>query len=86
VCVNPGTILQIAAAPAPPPEVYQPNAENIVAISVAGGVAIILAIFTTVALIVRQRERTRREIAAYVAEGTITPEDGERLIRAGREE
>lgn len=30
----------------------------------------------------RQREQTRREIAAYVAEGSITPSDGERLMRA----
>lgn len=28
------------------------------------------------------RERTRREIAAYVAEGTITPEQAERLLKA----
>jgi hypothetical protein len=28
------------------------------------------------------RERSRREIAAYVAEGSITPEQGERLIKA----
>ena len=28
------------------------------------------------------REKSRREIAAYVAEGSITPEHGERLIRA----
>ncbi len=28
------------------------------------------------------REHTRREIAAYVAEGTITPEYGERILRA----
>ncbi len=27
-------------------------------------------------------ERSRREIAAYIAEGSITPEHGERLIRA----
>ena len=34
------------------------------------------------------RERTRREIAAYVAEGSITPDQGERLMKAqinGRE-
>lgn len=30
-----------------------------------------------------QREKTRREIAAYVAEGTISAEDAERMIRAG---
>lgn len=28
------------------------------------------------------RERTRREIAAYIAEGSMTPEQGERLISA----
>lgn len=28
------------------------------------------------------RERTRREIAAYIAEGSITPEQGERLMKA----
>lgn len=27
-------------------------------------------------------ERSRREIAAYVAEGSMTPEDGERLLRS----
>ncbi len=29
------------------------------------------------------RERSRREIAAYIAEGSMTPEQGERLMRAG---
>lgn len=28
------------------------------------------------------RERSRREIAAYIAEGTMTPEQGERLLKA----
>lgn len=31
----------------------------------------------------RQRERSRREIAAYVAEGSMTPDDAERLLSAG---
>ncbi len=30
-----------------------------------------------------QTERTRREIAAYIAEGSMTPEQGERLLNAG---
>lgn len=34
----------------------------------------------------REREETRREIAAYVAEGSMTPEEGERLLRAGKDE
>jgi hypothetical protein len=29
------------------------------------------------------RERTRREIAAFIAEGSMTPEQGERLMKAG---
>ena len=30
----------------------------------------------------KERETTLREMAAYVAEGTISPDDAERLIRA----
>ena len=29
-------------------------------------------------------ERSRREIAAYIAEGSMTPEAGERLLAAGK--
>ena len=28
------------------------------------------------------REKSRREIAAYIAEGSISPEQGERIIKA----
>lgn len=31
----------------------------------------------------RQVEMSRRELAAYVAEGTMTPQDAERLLKAG---
>ena len=30
----------------------------------------------------RQVEQSRREIAAYIAEGSMSPEDGEKLLRA----
>lgn len=30
------------------------------------------------------RERTRREIAAYIAEGSLNAEQGERLMKAGK--
>ncbi len=30
------------------------------------------------------RERTRREIAAFIAEGAMTPEQGEKLMAAGQ--
>lgn len=33
---------------------------------------------------IREREKSRREIAAYVAEGSMTPAEGERLLNAGK--
>lgn len=33
----------------------------------------------------RQTEQSRREIAAYVAEGSMSPEDAERLLTANNE-
>lgn len=46
---------------------------------------VLLVFFKTVATIVSSvsRERTRREIAAYIAEGSMTPEQGEKLMKAG---
>ena len=34
----------------------------------------------------KEREQTRREVAAYVAEGSMTPADAERILKAGEEE
>jgi hypothetical protein len=36
----------------------------------------------TAVLTTHARERSRREIAAYIAEGSLTPEQGERLMKA----
>jgi hypothetical protein len=47
---------------------------TIVALNVIGGVIKSVA-----------RERTRREVAAFIAEGSMTPEQGERLLRAGKD-
>ena len=54
--------------------------------SVIGVVAVIWVIAATIDSIIKtaSRERTRREIAAYIAAGTMTPEQGERLLSAGR--
>jgi hypothetical protein len=51
-----------------------------------GVVAVIAIVFDTMQKIVinRQRETTKREVAAYVAEGSMTPEDAERILRSGR--
>ena len=44
-----------------------------------GIMSMITKTFTAVA-----SERTKREIAAYIAEGTMSPEQGERLVKAGK--
>lgn len=52
----------------------------------AGAIIAVTAILAGVAnkvLIARTRERTRQEVAAYVAEGTMTADEGERLLNAG---
>lgn len=48
----------------------------------AGVCAVVSAIKSV--LMSRQHEQSRREIAAYVAEGSMTPEEGERLLNAGQ--
>ncbi|MBK7404935.1 MAG: hypothetical protein IPJ41_09950 [Phycisphaerales bacterium] len=60
------------------------NAIPILAIGGGLGVAVISIVFGTIRSIAqtRSRETTKREIAAYIAEGSITPEDGEKLIKA----
>jgi hypothetical protein len=52
--------------------------------SVIGVIALAGIGFSTIKQIIvtSARERTRREIAAYIAEGSMTPEQGERLMRA----
>ncbi len=56
-------------------------------VAVVGGllVAMIAIIFGTISSTRKsaRREETRREIAAYVAEGSMTAEEGERLMKAG---
>jgi hypothetical protein len=60
------------------------NGEFIAVIAVAGGFIVAIFTFTLMAVTriarTRMRERSRREIAAYVAEGSISPEDACRLI------
>lgn len=62
--------------------------EIIGALAVAGGIMITLMfiIFRTATQMHRTKETevSRREIAAYVAEGSMTPAEGERLLDAGR--
>lgn len=50
-----------------------------------GGFIVLLVLINVTGRTIRSnsRERTRREIAAYIAEGSMTPEQGERLMKAG---
>jgi hypothetical protein len=52
---------------------------------IGGAVAMLAIASSAIRSIVASvtRERTRRDIAAYIAEGTMTPEQGERLMAAG---
>jgi hypothetical protein len=64
------------------------EAVPVVAIAVGGGVMIIWIFFSIIEKMStnRQREITKRELAAYVAEGSMTPQDAERILKAGPKE
>ncbi len=55
-------------------------------IAVGGGIAIaIIAIVFSIIrsiMVTRARERTKREVAAYVAEGSMSADDAAKLIKA----
>ncbi len=57
-------------------------------LAIAGGilVAIVYMVFEAVRKMsqTRSREASRREIAAYVAEGSISPDDAVRLLNSGK--
>ena len=56
----------------------------IVAIGLGAVVMVIWIIAATISEIITSRgqERSRREIAAYIAEGTMSPDEGERILKA----
>ncbi len=58
--------------------------DNIIFVT-GGTIAIVAILFSAVKsmVITSHREKSRREIAAYIAEGSMTPEQGEKLMSAG---
>lgn len=58
--------------------------QDTLALIVIGTVAVFWILASAIRGVVRTtaRERSRREIAAYIAEGSMTPEQGERLMKA----
>jgi len=60
------------------------NQDVLIPILIATGVVMLVGIKSLASVIKSTaKERTRREIAAFIAEGSMTPEQGERLMRAG---
>lgn len=61
--------------------------DDVLVPTLMAGIAVVAIVFGTVTSMVKNiaRERTRREIAAYIAEGSMSPEQGERLLKAGQE-
>ncbi len=64
-------------------ELLEDNMYVVVVLLICGTALVGSAIkaLTTI-LTTQSRERSRREIAAYIAEGSLTPEQGERVLRA----
>lgn len=60
----------------------------IVAIVAGTTLAAVVVFFGVIKAVSKSKaqERSRREIAAYVAEGTMTAEEGERLMKAAPKE
>ena len=58
----------------------------ILAITCGSVIAVVAIIFTSLKAIVvsKNREQTKRELAAYVAEGTLDPDKAVSMINAGR--
>lgn len=61
-------------------QIHHNDMVPIIAISVGGGIAILAIVLgiTHNIVINANREKSRREIAAYIAEGSMTPEEGDR--------
>ena len=66
--------------------VFDKNTFPLLMIFGVGGLIAITAILSGVIrsiTVAKAKERTRQEVAAYVAEGSMTAAEGERLLRAG---
>lgn len=66
------------------------NEDLFIPFLIFGGVALVAVVMVVFDAIKRisingEREKSRREIAAYVAEGSMTPDDGIRLMNAAND-
>ncbi len=79
-----------ASAASAAPQDMPLNGDQIVKIIMFGGglcVAALYIVFGSIKSTVKskEREQTKRELAAYVAEGSMKPEDAERILKADAE-
>ncbi len=70
-------------------QLFREDAGRMIAVvAIVGGISLSAISIVTGAVVqiakTGARERSRRELAAYVAEGTISPEMAERMLEAGR--
>ena len=69
------------------PSIKEMMALSIPLVAILGGLLMGMVGFIATAMskvrIARAKEESRREIAAYVAEGSITPDDAIRMLEAG---
>lgn len=69
----------------PPQEVLD---QIVPIIAVSGGMVLFFSAIVAVTIrrivLGRSAEQSRREVAAYVAEGTISPDDAVKLLNAGK--
>ena len=78
------------AAPPPAPDTWSDAIRNLtetgtITMILIFGIPITAIVMGTLKSVLgtRAKERTRQEVAAYVAEGSMSAEEGERLLRAG---
>lgn len=83
-----GTVLTQTIAPES--SVISSADDLIPVIAVGGGlfIAFVAILSSTIAGVARRKafEESRREIAAYVAEGSVSPADAERMLNAGKKD
>lgn len=62
--------------------------ETVLKYSLVAVIVVAICVTSTVKRVstTRQREQTKRELAAYVAEGSISPEDAQRILGIGQGE
>lgn len=62
----------------------QALSQNVTVLALGGTFAVgIIALTVARVIAFRARERSRRELAAYVAEGSMTADEAERILSAG---